>query len=57
MAIFVWFLSCGINFSARLHGTEPVKYGLTKRIKEIDPISLVTHEWKGLGQDVKQCLL
>ena len=34
--------------------TEEVKYGLTKPIKEITPISLVTHEWKRLAADVKK---
>jgi sterol desaturase/sphingolipid hydroxylase (fatty acid hydroxylase superfamily) len=35
--------------------TEEVRYGLTKPIKDINHISLVTHEWKRLAEDVKQC--
>lgn len=34
--------------------TEKVKYGLTKPIKEIGPLTLVTHEWKRLADDVRQ---
>ena len=46
-------------FWDKLFGTftpemEEVKYGLTKPVKNVDPISLVTHEWKRLAEDVKQ---
>ena len=46
-------------FWDKLFGTfapemEEVKYGLTKPVKDVDPISLVTHEWKRLAEDVKQ---
>lgn len=34
--------------------TEEVKYGLTKPIGEVTPISLVTHEWKRLGADIRK---
>jgi hypothetical protein len=34
--------------------TEKVKYGLTKPIKEIGPLTLVTHEWKRLADDLRQ---
>jgi sterol desaturase/sphingolipid hydroxylase (fatty acid hydroxylase superfamily) len=33
---------------------EEVKYGLTKPVKDVNPISLLTHEWKRLAEDVKQ---
>jgi sterol desaturase/sphingolipid hydroxylase (fatty acid hydroxylase superfamily) len=33
---------------------EEVKYGLTKPVKNVDPISIVTHEWKRLAEDVRQ---
>jgi len=46
-------------FWDKLFGTfapemEEVKYGLTKPVKDVDPISLVTHEWKRLAEDVRQ---
>ncbi|HMG92516.1 MAG TPA: sterol desaturase family protein [Chryseolinea sp.] len=34
--------------------TEEVRYGLTKPINDITPLSLITHEWKKLASDVKQ---
>ena len=33
--------------------TEEVRYGLTKPIDDVNPISLVTHEWKKLAADVR----
>jgi sterol desaturase/sphingolipid hydroxylase (fatty acid hydroxylase superfamily) len=46
-------------FWDKLFGTftpemEEVKYGLTKPVKDVNPISLLTHEWKRLAEDVKQ---
>jgi sterol desaturase/sphingolipid hydroxylase (fatty acid hydroxylase superfamily) len=46
-------------FWDKLFGTftpelEEVKYGLTKPVKNVNPISLLTHEWKRLAEDVKQ---
>ena len=45
-------------FWDKLFGTftpemEEVKYGLTKPVKDVNPISLLTHEWKRLAEDVK----
>jgi sterol desaturase/sphingolipid hydroxylase (fatty acid hydroxylase superfamily) len=47
-------------FWDKLFGTftpemEEVKYGLTKPIKDVNHISLVTHEWKRLAADVRGC--
>ena len=32
--------------------TEDIKYGLTKPHKSTDAVSLITHEWKELVEDV-----
>jgi sterol desaturase/sphingolipid hydroxylase (fatty acid hydroxylase superfamily) len=53
MCLIIWDKLFG-TFQPELK-EEPVVYGLTKPIKnDKDPVDLVLHEWRALGQDLKK---
>lgn len=55
MFLIVWDKLFG-TFQAELPASayQPIKYGLTKNIEDINPGNLVFHEWKQIWQDVSR---
>ena len=55
MLLIIWYKMFG-TFQPELPAEvyQPIKYGLTKPIEKITPVTIVFHEWDSICKDLKK---